>query len=242
MENSKEEKILEYVREQYNTSIDLFGSIDSRIGTYLIITGLIWGILIQSTGYLGTLLSGHNSINNLLECTILIALFVSSNLFLLLALFCILLLLAKMKFAVPGVISRETILELVSSELVKTKDITISAINNYLEAYKINLNLSVRRTQHFVVIRIFMSLGVVFFVIYISLIGRYYLNKNMVQNKTLVKQGGNMSYFTKDKGDEDLKDKTKEDNSKPTMDSSPDYITLGVSSKDKKDKARNKEK
>jgi len=165
---NKMESIFRYLENQYETGKEMFQSIDTRIGNYLIITGLFWGILFQAAPSTIKYLRNDLTWSSWLPVTIL-ASFVFANIFLLASILKTLFLFTKMGYAVPGVKKVEEYSKVINSSTVTDKDVLVDLVANYAKAINANLVHSNNRSHHFREVRRSMFCGIIFPVICISL-------------------------------------------------------------------------
>ena len=167
---NKRESILRYLENQYETGKGMFQSIDSRIGNYLIITGLFWGISFQVAPSIIKYLNSNFDWRSWLPVTIVIA-FILANIFLLASIVGMLFLFTKMGYAVPGVKSTEDYFKVINSTTVTDEDVSTNLIGNYAKAINANLSHSNDRSHHFREVRMLMFCGIIFTVLCITLFG-----------------------------------------------------------------------
>ncbi|MCK5591973.1 MAG: hypothetical protein KAI72_08460 [Candidatus Pacebacteria bacterium] len=168
--SNKMEYILRYLENQYETGKEMFQSIDSRIGNYLIITGLFWGVSLQVVPSIIKYLKSNFEWNYSLLVTIAVSC-ILSNIFLLSSILMMLYLFTKMGYAIPGIKKSEDYSKVINNSSVTDKDVLISIIGNYSKAINANLLNSNDRGHYFRELRKLMFCGIIFTVICMVLFG-----------------------------------------------------------------------
>ncbi len=220
--------ILEYLRDQLQILRQTISNIDARIRNYLIITGLIWGVVLQSSRYCFTLLLNSK---NMIYNWALFFLFALLNIVLITSLLRILSIFSRVKFSIPHFVDKNTILKNVIHKDNISDDVVTDFIVNYHKAVKENIERAKKRNLVFIAIRKLLYLGIGLFVIYSFALGISLFNgKNIV----LFKTEGRALMFDDEKEEKPVQDPDEE--IRPSMQGDPEVIKLGESEKDSKAK------
>jgi hypothetical protein len=171
----KESIIYDYVKAQYETEKQLCQTIDSRIGNYLVITGLVWGILIQAVpGFIRLSKAAYSHYAFILNIVWFV--FLLANCCLLISIIWVLYFFTQMRYSVPGVGEKENYFKAVDSSTTDSKDLIKDFIGNYEIAYKENLAVRKLRGSSFSILRRFIFTGVISTVLFVFIYGFLKIN------------------------------------------------------------------
>lgn len=229
--------ILEYLHNQLQILRQTISNVDARIRNYLIITGLIWGVVLQSSRHWFILLANSKSI---FYSGVLFFLFAVLNIVLMIALIRILSVFSRLKFSIPHFIEESTMLKNVNYRTNISDDVAKDFIINYHKAVKKNIDMAKERNSVFIGIRWLLYSGIGLFVIYSFVLGvGSFTNKNIMLSKM---ERGRFFMFDDEKEKKPEKEPEKEPEKKPekepdeeirpSMQGDPEIIKLGEAEED----------